>query len=344
MEPVDFTSFDVKQIEVKDPNPNKHGGKSCFVDVKGTRGQVLFKSPASRVTWEIKPGVPDLRPDERLNMEIDVDDDAFKKSLETLDNSLLDQIFKKKIEIFGASAANKMSSIDALRVKYKEAGRKGAAKKNGEGFYKDTMRLKVDGWTPDITEVVFREYTDAKSGLTSKIIDKCIFKPRIYSNPAENDTHFFLFGGKDDKGQDKWFSKVPVVDENNSFKRDDKGAPVFRCVGPQDCTQNSEVTVHFAIQKIYVSDGSCGPTIAARKVFIKPAAQKSSRTVVNDGYVVEAPSAEDAMRALQGDFAGGAEAAGSPGGGTCGGADDEFEGNPLKRAKTSHPSTLNEEF
>lgn len=300
-----FENADLATLVMKEPRTNASGaGKTLYIDRTDRALTTLFESPADlRVAWPIRPGAPEVRPDERLNLEVEIiTSSLFEDKLKKLDSKFLTEIFDKRVAIFGAAKARNLATPESLLGMYRGAVREGAEKKGG-GFYSNSIRVKVDGWADSIEKLVFKDIE--KNGKPLKMMDYCVWKERRVhasgtNGPTDRDTAFFLFGGKDSKtGRDKWFDKVPVVNDGR-IMRDDNGAPIMRWVGPQDCNQNSQVRIIFNVNKIYVTE-SCGPTLSARKVFVKPAPPKQTATTVSGGDIVDA-SAEEALLALAGGF------------------------------------------
>lgn len=291
-----FSSTSIDSIVVKKATSNKNSsGKSAYIEKNGSKFFTLDKS--CKVASSIKPGNTDgtIKQYERFNMEVTITPEEEAKANE-LDAYFLKNMFENKTDFFGPSKAKSISSVESIKPMYKFIVREGTEKPDGTK-YPNTFRMKVDGWS-DYCEHVNVVEKVKEGNEKIKYVKDCSWKNRIVgkdSAPLDQNTIFYLVLGENELGKPKCTDRIPVKDSSDNFVLDEKGNKVWRYVGPQDCTWNSQVTVLWHIQKLYVTE-STGPTLVANKVYIKQAPKVASNKAEIE---TEQLSPEDVLEEMQ---------------------------------------------
>ena len=284
-----FVDVDVNSLILEKPKANTGGaGKTAWVNRANNLPTRFVSSSEAKLLWPIRPGTADaLKPHERLNLEISVNDAEDAKAREC-DAFFLNKLFDMKSDCFGTSA-KQITTVDALKVKYKPLVRDGGETKDG-GRYSNSIRMKVDGWTSFVNKVNVSEINKA-NGEKIKVVKDCEWNDRIVqendrNGPTDRDTIFYLcVGTNPDTGRTKYTQKVPVQNPDGSVAMKD-GKPVMRFVGPQDATQGSQLTVIWQLNKVYITE-TTGPTASAKHVYIIPAPKKQTKSGLDDIDVVD---------------------------------------------------------
>ena len=290
-----FSECSIDSLNVKKVSPNKMGaGKSAYVDKEGHKYFSLDKS--CKIASIVKPGNTDgqVKQGERFNMEVTITPEEESKANE-IDSKFLKVLFDNKTDYFGPSKAKSISSVESIKPMYKYMVREGSDKPDG-GKYPNTFRLKIDGWSDYCGDVNVVE-KQKEGGEKIKYVKDCTWKNRIVGKdlcPSDSNTTFYLILGENEFGKPKCTDRLPVKDASDNYVLDEKGQNVWRYVGPQDVTWNSEVKLLWCIQKIYVTE-STGPTMVANKVYIKPAPKSSSNKSAIES---EQLSSEEVLAAL----------------------------------------------
>jgi len=292
-----FANINVDTITIKKVSLNKNGlGKSAYVDKEGSKFFTLDKS--CKISSEIRPGNTDgkIKEGERFNLEVSVTP-AEEEKAKQVDEKILKNLLENKVDFFGAAKAKAITSVDAIKPMYKYIVREGSDKQDG-GKYPNTFRLKVDGWSDYCVDVhVVEKIKDG--GEKVKYVKDCSWRDRIVGKdpaPLDSNTTFYVILGENEYGKHKVTDKLPVKDQAGNFVLDANGLKVWRYVGPQDVTWNSEAVVVWNIQKIYVTE-SVGPTLVAKQVYVKPAPKSTQNKTSIDSETLKE---DDVLLALEG--------------------------------------------
>jgi len=277
MSSIPFCQASVPSFVVDKVKTNAGGkGKSAWINTSGPKN--LVTCPTSRILWPIRPGNEDYKPTDALNFEFGFGCPQELEVSKSIDDSLIDQIYKNRVDIFGPSKAKAFTCKEALIPSIKTMTKAGSTKEDGSS-YDDTLRAKVYGWTSYISKVNVTEFVK-KNGDKLTLIKDCTYKPRL-EPPAENDTHFYLYVGENpETGKPKYTDKVLVMENGSPVQTGEKdGKPVYqtRFVGPQDAMPGYTCTVVFNISKVYITE-SVGPILVAKEVYIKPAPKKQPKS------------------------------------------------------------------
>jgi hypothetical protein len=276
---ISFDKIDRSHMKAQTAKPNPNGkGKTAWLDyTEGPTRSAKFATPKElRQMWPIRPSGED---NQKFNLEIELgsEAEAFLKKCNLFDDFVLETAFQNRKEWFGNNSA-KLTSVNDMRITYNKLTVDGKENRNG-GKYPDSIRFKIEGkWNEYLKEVLYRE--------DSTMPRDTLWNPRIVnpldsaSEVKDNETQFFLFMSKDPvSGVDNYHDRVPVNDTAGHQLKDKDGNGIWRYVGPQDCRQNSRVTVVFTANRVWISDMRFGVTLSAKKIYIKPPPPKVSQTL-----------------------------------------------------------------
>ena len=287
-----YTLFDKLNLQALKVQPKRMNasGKGAMVLLDYTEGARVgkFASPNSgmRQMWNIRPASMDgtIKDGDKFNLEVEIgpEHEAFAKKANAFDDYVLNSAFANKKEWFGDKNAAKIDSVAALNMTYNKLIIEGKQNRSG-GKYNDSIRFKIEGsWAKYVSEVTYREDDPDKKGMPKD----CSWTPRLVNaldpntEVKENETQFFLYMSKDPTtGIDNYSDRVPVVDAAKHHVKDKDGNNLWRYVGPQDCRQNSRLTIVFAANRVWISDVRFGVVLTAKKVYIKPAPPKVTQSL-----------------------------------------------------------------
>lgn len=277
---ISFDKIDRAHLKAQNAKPNPNGkGKTAWLDyTDGPSRSAKFATPKElRQMWPIRPAGED---NQKFNLELELGPEAesFLKKCGMYDDFILETAFQNRKEWFGSNSA-KLTSVNDMRITYNKLTVDGKENRNG-GKYNDSIRFKIEGqWNKYLKEVLYREENDSMPRDT-------LWNPRFVnpldssSEVKDNETQFFLFMSKDPvTGIDNYHDRVPVNDAAGHQLKDKDGNGIWRYVGPQDCRQNSRVTVVFTANRVWISDMRFGVTLTAKKIYIKPPPPKVSQTL-----------------------------------------------------------------
>lgn len=270
-----YSSFDKVDLSAFSAQPPRTMGKGRVVFLNGPN---KHSTPKVTQAWPIRPADDK---NEKFNLECSIGPDAvgFGSSLDAFDNVIRKMAFSNRKEWFGKRADIMTDEKDLLQLQTRSL-KKGGESKTGTR-YDDTVRFKVEGWKDHLDEVI---YKDAATGATDdamRMPRDCTWRPRLVDEngrggPKDNETQFFLAIGKDmTTGIERFVNKVPCIDAAGNHIKDSKGNLVWEFVGPKHCRQGHKLTVVFATNLVWLSDGKFGVKLAAREVYITPTPPKA---------------------------------------------------------------------
>ena len=318
---VNFADIDPSVMEIKPARTNKGGdGKSAYIDSKDRSVRWGWKCPELRQCWPIRPDmkvstVEGLKPYDKFTIEMAIppSETAFIAGLKRTDRWIHEHVLKNKEQFFTVQKASKINTIEGVEL-VADSGlifRAGKAKGDGSGVYDSTVRAKIVGWAPFAES--FATADRMIQGQMKTTVQDVTWKVRLISapGPSGNDTRFWLWiADAESPGGGIFTDKVPVTDENNDLINDESGSPLFRWVGPQDASPNSQVSPILNLPSVWVSE-SIGGSVHATDIYIKPASVRESAPIAKSTPVADV-NIDSALRAIANQRAAAVRAAAAP--------------------------------
>ena len=265
----------IKKLENLDLNgltalPPKLFGKARLVFLEP---KTLIVTPKLSQAWRIRP--TDER-NEKFSLEVKVEDEAFRKSLNDFDMRIRKLAFENKKAWFGKQADTIETEAD-LRQMHSMSIKKGSERADGTR-YDDTVKFVVKGWTDYVDEVTYKGEGDKRWASDVK------WKSRLvdaagHGGPDDAQTKFYICENRDmTTGKEQMAPWTPCQDPAGNQIRDASGNVKWEFVGPKHCQPGCKLTIVFQASMVWLAS-KFGVTLTAKQVFITPAPAKAQTTI-----------------------------------------------------------------